>query len=99
MTRGEWAAAAAAVLGAAAVIGWQTGGFQLNAKASLTADANAPQPDELGDLVARGHVCGDVPGLHARHPLHRRHDGHAMRAALTSGGWAWFLDPPAEAAL
>lgn len=39
------------------------------------------------------------PGGCPRHPLYRRHDGHAMRAALTGGGWAWYLDPPGSRTL
>lgn len=99
MTRAEWAAAGVAVIAAAAVIGWQCGGIRLSAKAELTTDDTAAVPGDLDAAVARGHLCGDVPGLADCHPLHRRHDGHAMRAALTGGGWDWFLSPPAEAAL
>lgn len=96
MTRGEKGAAAAAVLALAGAAAWAYfggGEVTLDTAAGLTAgydpaQAHLAQPDEIPGGTLRG-----------RHGLFRRHDGHAMRAALTGGGWSWFLDPPSEASL
>lgn len=98
MTTAEKRALAAAVvlvLAAGVFWGWQSGTIRIQAG----VDVGVADKDTADGRAARGHLCGDVPGVSDRHPLHRRHDGHAMRAALIQGGWDWYLNPPGEAQL
>lgn len=96
MTRGQKTAAAVALLAAAAaaVWGWQSGGFNLQAHLGADADTG---PDAGTRLAPGG--CRDDGQLPLRHGLYRRHDGHAMRRQLVDGGWDWYLNPPGEASL
>lgn len=101
MTRGEKITAGLVVAAALAVIAWSGGTF--SAHADIGAGQDEPGQDDDAAITARaarGHLCGDVPGaITGRHPLYRRHDGHAMRRHLVGGGWAWFLNPPTQADL
>jgi hypothetical protein len=100
VTRAEKWTAVLAVIGGLAALAWAGGQFSASADVGAGSDdGDTNTPDIAALRAARGQLCGDVPGLPERHPLHRRHDGHAMRSALCAGGWSWFLDPPMEAFL